>query len=589
MTQWSLTQEAAGQFLLPLEGSRAFVLMLRGADGNWVLAWRHGHLPADLALQAATEFDPETAGTVSPAPEGGGWLARYNAAAPDIDLCLLADFEQIPPDLLHQKLEKLEECIGWILVSALRDLANDRQETQLADSLVTALLLEAAEAPSLEILAQQWISRLEKAFSPGAVMVARLGLAHAKLIALSGGGVISQAGRSREMIESFAVLMQDQRLARLFESALDAKEALPSGMIEAALPQMESLGLQSILALPVHVDDEISLVVLLMWQKEGAAAPVFGANLRDTLLRALSDALQIHTRAYPSLLRKLRNWVMGLMRTIFGKRAWKLKLLLSATAVVLLLLALIPSQSRPGFSALIETNERMIIAAPWDGYVQDAPYRIGDLVPAQTLVLQMNTAELDLQKVMLEAEQTRLDAEARLALARGDIASLRSLEAEAQQNRLKLDLLARQIAQGSVRVTKEAQVLGGEAYLREGARVRLGESLIEIGDPSNLTVSAFIDETWVSELEVGAQGEVVLAAWPDRVLPVVMEQITSDHAMSEGENRFRARLRLEDAGGLALLDGMRGRVRIEAGPSTLLADYTRGLRRWFASLLWRLG
>lgn len=586
MIDWPLTREAAGQFLRPLAGADAFLLLLRAGGGEWTLAFRHGQLSPDLALQAAQGFDPEEGGTVSALP-GGGWLARYSGAAPQMDLCLLAGFSALTPDQLQASLEALEERVGWILVAALRDQAAGQREGQLADHLVSTLLLEAAEARSAEGLAQQWISRLEKAFTPGAVMVARLETDRARLFALSGGGVISQQSSQRETLERLACLMADRREALVIEGELRDDLQIPSGLLQAALPQMSTLGAQTAVLLPIHAEGEMACVVVMLWDAEDAPSPRFSAALLDLLTRSLTDALVIFTRANPSVNRRLRNWCMGWLRLIFGKKAWKLKLAFAGLAVLLLALALIPTEARPGFPARVETHERRVIAAPWDGYLQSAPFRIGDTVPAGAVLLEMNSAEQRLQYVMAQAEAERLSAEARLALAQNDIARLRSLEAERAQNTLRLELLQRQITEGRVTAPDAMQVLGGEAYLREGARVRLGESLMELGNPAKLGLSAYIDEAWVADLPPGASARLVLAAWPDRSIDAVLEQITSDSSLSEGENRFRARLRLERPADLQLLDGMRGMVRIEAGRSTLLADYTRGLRRWFAGLIWR--
>ena len=97
-----------------------------------------------------------------------------------------------------------------------------------------------------------------------------------------------------------------------------------------------------------------------------------------------------------------------------------------------------------------------------------------------------------------------------------------------------------------------------------------------------------IDEDWVADLQDGMQGELVLSAFPDRPLPVVLDQITSDVQSIGGVNSFRAELDFERPEDLALLDGMRGVVRLDAGRTTVLGNYTRGIRRWMQSFLWRI-
>ena len=52
-------------------------------------------------------------------------------------------------------------------------------------------------------------------------------------------------------------------------------------------------------------------------------------------------------------------------------------------------------------------------------------------------------------------------------------------------------------------------------------------------------------------------------------------------------NVFTTWMTLEEgAQGVALRDGMRGIVRVDAGETTLLAEYSRGLRRWVRTRIW---
>lgn len=86
--------------------------------------------------------------------------------------------------------------------------------------------------------------------------------------------------------------------------------------------------------------------------------------------------------------------------------------------------------------------------------------------------------------------------------------------------------------------------------------------------------------------------DLMLSAWPERLLRVRLVQISADARAEEGRYGFRSRLEFaelppEDLRP-AMLEGMRGVVRLEAGRSSLLAGYTRGIRRWLQGALWRL-
>lgn len=594
MSDWPLTTEAAGQFLLPIEGAQAFMVLLRPQAGAWALAVQHGSLPQEAAITAAENFDAEEGGTVVPMPQnggqGGGWLARYSCAGPGLDLCLLIRFPSIAPEALQPSLEAVEERTGWMLVAALRDLAARDKQAELGHEAVLNMLMEAAEAHSLEHLGQNWISRLEKVFLPGAVMVLETTPLGAKLLALSGGGAVNKNNERREALEALAETLHDRRQGFHITADPASREAVPGYLLERVQPQMEALGIDSCWAVPVVLGETLSMVVLLVWEagSSGGRQPM-GAETCDQLSRALSDSYAVYQKAHPSFARQARNWLMAWVRRIFGKRAWKLKLALALITFVLLVMAVTPSQERPTFSARLEIEDRLVLAAPYDGYLAQAPWRVGEIAPKGALLFGMNSSELELQRVMADAEVTRLKAQARLALAEGNIAQLRALEAEAEQSDMRIDLLERHIAEAQIHADSDLQVLAGDAHLRVGARVRLGEALLEVGDPASMSISAMIDEDWVADLKDGMQGELVLSAFPDRPLPVVLDQITSDVQSIGGINSFRAELAFERPEDLALLDGMRGVVRLDAGRTTVLGNYTRGIRRWMQSFLWKMG
>jgi hypothetical protein len=119
--------------------------------------------------------------------------------------------------------------------------------------------------------------------------------------------------------------------------------------------------------------------------------------------------------------------------------------------------------------------------------------------------------------------------------------------------------------------------------------VRLGEPLLELAAPGSFRVLAFIDEDWVSDLAPGSRGELLLTAYPTTPLALELVSITADPQMREGANTFPAWMAFADLPDLALLDGMRGVVRIDGGPTSLLGAYTRGVTRWLRRTLWRWG
>lgn len=580
-----MTNEAIGQFIAPIEGMGAIRVAVRAPGQNWQLAASRGELAPEHVVRASETFDAEDGGSVAPlADRPGEWLAQYSCAAPGLDLCLIVVLHGADPAGLHPRLSELEERTGWVLIAALRDAAAQLGAADVDPQIVSSLLLKASEVSSADMLRQQWVSALEKAFRPNAVMIVDCPPGGARLVAMSGGGLIGPKSAERDAAEALAGLVEDRR--QPFDVTTGHPETETDETFhEAASGLIAALGSCRVVAVPVFAEDRLQAVALLLWSDD--PGPVIGEAAVDTVSRALADSLAIHGTTNPAPVRRLRNWALRHVMATFGRRAWKLKLALAVLVLSIAVMALIPSQARPGFSGAVEAQDRRMIAAPFDGYVAAAPFRVGDTAGKGDLLLAMDTSELRLQRSAAEAEITRLTVDGRAALAKGDMASVRSLDSQRQQYQLHLDLLNSQIEQATVQAAQPLQILGGDAFMRVGGRVRLGETLIEVGRPESLGIAAYIDEDWVSELHPGMTAEVSLAAFPDRPLKLVLRTVTSDAQMQSGVNVFRARLDFDAPPGAGLLEGMRGVVRIDAGPSTLLADYTRGIRRWFGAVLWR--
>lgn len=282
-----------------------------------------------------------------------------------------------------------------------------------------------------------------------------------------------------------------------------------------------------------------------------------------------------------------RAWAGGLVRRIFGRRALKLKLAGASIAAVLILAALSPTHHRPAFTARIEARDRLVIAAPFDGFLAEAPVQLGDTVRPRQVLIRMEDSDLRLESSRLAAEAEQLQTAAQNARAKRQMAEAHNLDARLAQNGVEADLTAGQLERALVRAARDGLIVAGDAPKRVGGRVRLGETLPELASTDSLAVQALIDEDWVADLPPGAQGTLLLAAWPDHPMPLRLTRITSQTEPSEGVNAFVAWLDFDARPDIPLVDGMRGIVRIEAGPTSALGRYGRGIGRWVQRSLWR--
>lgn len=585
-TDFRRFQAALSKHLSDVAGLRACHAFIQSGNAPWQEAARLGAVDDDLAKTALTDFDPNGGGAVE--PWGTGWLARYACSGGDINLCLLFYLNQTPPQELQARLQALESKTGWLLVAAIKSNAARQQDMALSVDLGAAILLDAAEARTRAELADQWIARIERGLAPDLVAVVWVEGETARLAAQSGGGLREKPSRATQALEDLAMIAVDQRVPLDFDLNVENPAigfAPPPALRARLVLDLTGLDAARMLALPIYLADTCRAVVITLWNDADRDVP--DQNAADLIAQVLSQSLAVQSRAYPQITRMLRNWFLGFFWIIFGRKAAKIKLFALAFTLVVVILALIPTTARPPFEARIEARSRFVISAPFDGFLAEAPFQLGDTVAQGATVLALDDGDFRLQRARQVAESQRLEGEAQAARSARDTAKVRMIEAQLQQTQVALDLLDHQLAQTQLVADRTGVIVGGDAWRRIGGRVRLGEPLLEVADPASYAVAVYLDETWVADLRAGAAGNLLLAAYPDRPIPVTLRQVTADASTQGGVNVFAAWAVFDKAADMPLLEGMRGIVRLDAGPTSMLGDYTRGIRRWLTKTLWR--
>lgn len=560
-----------------LRGLVGVIALLRREGEGWAEAGRLGRVSPQGLEEELRAFDPEDTGRVRPlgAPDKG-WRASRGCAGAGIDLHVVVFLGDLAPEALQVVLAEIEQRIGWLLVEAMRAGARGTRDRALSVDTGATILSASAETGSRAQLGDLWIAELERALCPDMVAVCRVGNEMPRLISVSGGGVVSQPSAPRAALEQLARLAIERRAPQRFLRQEGAGEVVET---------LQELDVSAALVIPVYEGDPCRAVVVLLWSLPGAELPEDGAV--DFLAHVLGQSLEIQARAHPAPSRRAMNWLGGWARALFGPRLLKFKLACVLIAIVLAGAAVTPTHHRPAFTARIEARERMVISAPFDGFIAAAPVELGDTVRAGEVLVRMEDADLRLERSRLSAQAAQLANQLRDARAQSDMAKVRDISAQIRQNTVETALAEDQIRRATIRAGADGLVISGDASRRVGGRVRLGEELLQVAQTESLSGLALIDEDWVADLPGNAAGDLLLAAYPDHPLPVHLRRITSQTETSGGTNSFDAWLEFDAPPDLKLMDGMRGIVRLDGGPTTVLGRYGRGIGRWFERKFWR--
>jgi multidrug resistance efflux pump len=162
---------------------------------------------------------------------------------------------------------------------------------------------------------------------------------------------------------------------------------------------------------------------------------------------------------------------------------------------------------------------------------------------------------------------------------------VRIVSAQLAQARAQLDLARQQLARTRLEAPFDGIVVTGNLSQQLGAPVERGDVLFEVAPLDDYRVVVQVDESDIDELAVGQAASVVLTAFPDEPLTLVVEQVTPVSEAAEGKNTFRVEARLEESHE-RLRPGMEGVAKVEIGPRRLIWIWTHGAFDWLRLTLW---
>jgi hypothetical protein len=295
-------------------------------------------------------------------------------------------------------------------------------------------------------------------------------------------------------------------------------------------------------------------------------APVLGVRHSDDRILAL--------RAWDSTLRAAA-WAVGPKHTV-----WKVVGI--AVMVLTLFVTFYQTTYRVGAPMELQPRERRVLSAPFDGVIASIPAGVepGRGVEEGQLLLAFDTTERRLGALEAQSQIVQFEKEADDLLKKKQYGEAQQAAAKAKQAQAKLWLLEHDIARANVTSPLGGIIIAGDIKDKVGSAVKLGETLFEVADLSNMRVVAKVEDRDISLVQIGQTGEVSPKSNPSLKFPFVVERIVPLSQAAEGSNFFEVHCRLEDAPDW-FRPGMEGQARFD-GPRKSLAWI--GTRRVFDTL-----
>ncbi len=485
---------------------------------------------------------------------------------------------------VEQALKLINWGAGW-LVGLLhqRDLAEQQQRVRQGGFLLDSLLgLLAEHSPREAALAL--VNRLGREFASPQV---HLALAHGKtlkLLALSHAAWFDEKAAVLRLSLQAMHESMDQRRRIVWPATDAAASGNVSTVTVAHRLYADEAGAGTLISLPLLHDGRVAGVLMLERPTPFAPAEI---DYLDSLALGLAPALALQREAHQGAAARALRTAHRSLAVVLGPRYPAIKLALGVAAVALVLLAVIPAPFRISSQALVEGSVQRAAVAPFEGYLREAPARAGDVVKTGQVLATLDDRDLKLEKVRWESELEVSQRKEREAMAAGNAVDQRLAAAQANQARAQLDLATSKLERVQIVAPFDGTVVKGDLSQQLGSPVEQGKVLFELAPLDAWRVILKVDERDIGHVQVGAPGELVLAALPGQSWPFTVKKLTPISVAEEGRNHFRVEAEL-GPGAPRLRPNMEGVGKVDSGRASLLWIWTRSLVDWVRLAWWKV-
>lgn len=295
--------------------------------------------------------------------------------------------------------------------------------------------------------------------------------------------------------------------------------------------------------------------------------------------------LDQHRRDDRWLIAKAADSARSYFTSLFGPHHVALKLVSIGAVGLVLFCLLVKGDYRVSAKTVLEPIVQRAAAAPFNGYIREAPVRAGDLVQAGQLLCTLDDRELRLERLRSLSKFEEHQKEYHKAMAEGKAAKVEILTAQMRQVKAEIALLNDQLDHTKLLAPFDGIVVTGDLSQQLGAPVEKGKVLFEIAPLDSYRLVIEVDERDIADVVVGQRGSLMLSAFPSEIIDVTVEKITPVSTAKEGRNFFRIEAQFDQPHD-RLRPGMEGAGKIEIDRRSLIWIWTHQIVDWVRLAVW---
>ena len=340
-----------------------------------------------------------------------------------------------------------------------------------------------------------------------------------------------------------------------------------------------------ICTVPLVVNEVVTGAVMFERQGEAGEFDDETKELCEQLAALFAPILHYRRLNDRPITEKLKESAGGLFSNVFGSGYLGTKLIASLLVGGIVATYLMPWDYKVSANAILEGEIERVITSPEDGFLKDAPARPGDIVVAGSTLATLDDRDLQLEKLKWTGKHRQVSKEYREALAFHELSQIGILRSQLAQAEAQLEILDHKLNRITISSPISAVIVSGDYTRALGSPVERGQVLYKVSPLENYRVVLQVDESEVSAIKVGMQGELTLSAAAEETFKMKVVNITPVSMAENGINYFQVEAALVSTPEF-LRPGMQGVGKIEIGERQLLWIWTHKAIDWIRLKLW---
>lgn len=477
---------------------------------------------------------------------------------------------------LRELVKRLGWGIGWLeALSRRKTFTSKARLVTVLELIATALQHEhfqaAATAVATELATTFGCERVSIGFMKGRHNVVR---------ALSHSAAFS---KKTNLIRALEAAM-DEAADQLATVILPARKDGPFQVTRAHAELLQQHGAGAVCTIPLTAGGTV-LGALVLELPAGSEFDARTVELCEHAALLVGPVLDVKRREDRWLAQKALDSLMTQWGHLVGPRHVALKLWVAIAALAIAFFAIVDGDFMITADASLEGKVQRAVTAAMQGYIIEARARAGDVVREGNLLAALDDRDLRLERQKLLSQGAQQESERRQAIAEGNRARARILDAQIGQVTAQIALVDEQIARTRLVAPFDAVIVKGDLSQSLGAAVERGNVLFEVAPLDTYRVIMKVDERDITDVAVGQTGRLALTSMPNEEIALVVDKITPVSVVDQGRNFFRVEAVAKGATE-KLRPGMEGVGKIQVDQRKLIWIWTRKLVHWVRMWAW---